>query len=172
MGPKDVFLEKITLNMGAGDNTQQLENSKKVLEKLSGKKVVLIKTKKRSTFGTPKNRGIGVKVTLRGREAADMLERLRKAIENKIKPTQFDSQGNFSFGVKEYIHIPGINYDPDIGILGLDVAVTLQRIGFRVSKRRIRPGRVGKNQLISKEESMEWAKKNGFLIVDKVEEPF
>ena len=168
---KEIRLEKITLNMGAGDNAQKLESSKKVLELLAGKKVAVTKTKKRTTFGTPKGKEIGVMVTLRRKEADEMLKKLAKAIEFKIKPSQFDNSGNFSFGVKEYIHIQGAHYDPEIGILGLDVAVTLERPGFRV-KRRKNPSKIGKGHRIKKEEAMEWAKNFGFRIIEKEEEQY
>lgn len=169
---REVRLEKVTLNMGAADNTQVLESSKKVLSLLTGKKVIVTKTKKRTTFGMPKGSEIGVKVTLRKKEGEEMLHRFLTAIEQKITPPQFDKNGNFSFGIKEYIHIPGMSYDPDIGILGLDVAVTLERQGFRVKRRRIKKTVIGKRHHISREESMEWAKKFGFLIVEKREETF
>jgi len=60
-------------------------------------------------------------------------------------------------GVAEYISIPGIKYDPEIGIVGMDVCVTLERPGFRIKKRRIKPRKVGKKHRISKEEAMAWA---------------
>jgi len=156
---RDINLEKLTLNIGAGEAGSVLDKSKKLLETLSGSKVVITHTHKRSTFGPAKGRPIGVMVTLRGEKARSLLEKLLQAIDKKIKPSQFDTNGNFSFGIKEYIHIPGFKYDPDIGIIGLDVAVTLTRPGFRVSRRRIRPGRIGKSHRIKPEEAMEWIKK-------------
>lgn len=165
---RQIRLEKITLNMGAGDSAQKLEASKKILEKVSGKKVVLTRTSKRTTFGMPKKKAIGVKVTLRKNEAEALLKKLMKANENVIKPRQFDRQGSFSFGVKEYIHIPGVAYDPALGILGLDVAVTLERPGFRVKKRR-KQGKVGKRHAISREEAMAWAEQFGFKIQEREE---
>lgn len=156
---KEIRIEKVTLNMGAGEAGPKLEKCKKIMEVISGKKVVITKTKKRSTF-MAKNRPIGVKVTLRGDEAKRMLKKLLAAVENKIKDSQFDENGNFSFGIKEYIHIPDMKYDPEVGILGLDVCVTLERPGYRVKKRRIRPGKIGKHHRISKEEAIEWVKKN------------
>ncbi len=169
---REIRLEKVTLNMGAGDSAQRLEASKKVLTAITGRKVVVIKTVKRSTFGTAKGRPMGVKVTLRGKEAEEMLGRLMKAVENRIKPSYFDSSGNFSFGIKEYIHIPGASYDPDIGILGLDAAVTLERPGFRVKKRKSGRTPIGRKHAISPEESMEWARKFGFTVTEEEEKEF
>lgn len=165
-----IRLEKVTLNMGAGDAHQKVESSKKLLSLLTGKKVVVTKTKKRTTFGSAKGRDIGAMVTLRGKEAEDMLKRLMGAIESLITPTHFDVNGNFSFGIKEYVHIPGMNYYPDIGILGFDVAVTLTRPGYRVRKRRIRPAPLGKQHIITAEEAMQWAQSFGFVVRSKESE--
>jgi large subunit ribosomal protein L5 len=157
---KEMRIEKLTLNMGAGEPGPRLDKSKAILEKITGKKVLITKTHRRTTFGGGKKRPIGAKVTIRGREAMELLGRLLQAIESRLKPSQFDANGNFSFGVNEYIHIPGIKYDPDVGILGMDVCVTLERPGFRVKKRRMRPGRIGKAHRITPPESIEWVRKN------------
>ena len=157
---REVRLAKVTVNMGAGAETSKLEKSKKIMQTVTGKKIVVTSTQKRSTFGVPKGKPIGVKTTLRGGEAIAFLKKVLHAVENKMKASQFDANGNFSFGIHEYINIPGIRYDPDVGILGMDVAVTLERPGFRVRKRRLRPGKIGRSHLIKKEEAMEWARKN------------
>jgi len=154
----EIRLEKVTINMGAGESGQKLENCKKILEVITGKKVVVTRTHKRTLFGVAKKRPIGVKITIRGEEGMVFLKRLLEAVENKLSVSQF-SDGNFSFGINEYIHVPGVKYDPDIGILGMDVCVTLERPGFRVKRRRIRPQKIGKKHKITKNESIEWVKK-------------
>jgi large subunit ribosomal protein L5 len=163
---KEISLEKMTLNIGAGEPGPKLEKSQKILEIITGNKVVITKTRKRTTFGGAKNRPIGVMTTMRGAKAEELLKRLVQAVE-EFRESQFDRNGNFSFGIKEYIHIPGVKYDPDIGILGMDVCVTLTRPGYRVSRRRIRPARQGKNHMITKEEGIEWAKKELGLKIGK-----
>ncbi len=158
---REIRLEKVTLNVGAGEAGEKLERSKMMIEKIAeGAKVVVTHTHKRSTFGVAKNRPIGVKVTLRGEKAFEILQKLVKANDGKLKASQFDSNGNFSFGIKEYIDIPGMKYDPDIGILGFDVCVTLERPGFRVKRRRFRRSQVGRSHRITREEAMEWAASN------------
>jgi len=157
---REIRLEKVTVNMGAGADAAKLEKSKKIIYTLTKKKIVITSTHKRSTFGVAKNKPIGAKTTLRGADALDFLKKVLQGVENKLKVSQFDTNGNFSFGIHEYINIPGVKYDPDVGILGMDVAVTLERPGFRVKKRKIRPGRIGHSHLITKEEAMEWARKN------------
>ena len=157
---KKVMLDKLTLNIGAGEAGPILEKGKVLLEKISEKKVVITKTHKRTTFGGAKGRPIGVKVTLRGEAAMELLGRLLQGIENTLKPSQFDRQGNVSFGVVEYIHVPGLKYDPDIGIMGFDVCVTLKRPGFRISRKRIRPGRIGESHRITPDDSQKWITEN------------
>ena len=135
---KEIRISKVTLNMST---------------------VVKTKTKKRNTFGVAKGREIGVMTTLRGSEARELLARLIKSLEGGLKSSQFSARGNFSFGIEEYINIPGVTYDPEIGIMGFDVAVTLERPGYRVSKRRYAVGRVGKTHVIKPDEAIEWVKK-------------
>jgi large subunit ribosomal protein L5 len=168
---KEIRMEKLTLNMGIGESGPKVENAKSIMQKIVGDtKVVITKTEGRTTFGMAQKRDIGVKVTLRGKEAMDLLKRLLEAVENRMKPSQFDSSGNFSFGVHEYINIPGIKYDPDVGIIGMDVCVTLQRPGFRVKKKMIRPGKIGRSHRITPAESMEWAIKNFGIKTSEEEE--
>jgi len=170
---REIKLGKLTLNIGAGEAGPKLEKGRSLLKAISQSKVVVTNTHKRTTFGGAKGRPIGAKVTLRGKAAMELLGRLLQGIENKLSPGQFDRQGNFSFGIKEYIHIPGIKYDPEIGIMGFDVCITLMRPGFRVSRKRIRPGRIGKTHRITPEEAMEWLKQNfQTRITDEVENPY
>ena len=167
---KEIGLEKVTVNIGAGTSQPDLEKGQMMIKSITGTNVVITRTKKRSTFGVPKHRAIGAKATLRGEKAMEFLKKVLNAVDNRISPKQFDSQGNFSFGIKEYIHIPGVKYDPDIGILGMDVAVTLYRPGYRVARRKLRPAKIGKNHRIKPEESMKWAEeKLGVKIAEKEE---
>ena len=154
-----IRIEKVTINIGCGEAGPKLEMAKKLVEKISGMKPVITKTHKRTTFGMAKKRPIGVKVTLRGEKARGFLENALKANENKLLASQFDDQGNFSFGIKEYIDLPGMKYDPEIGIMGMDVCVTLERPGFRIKRRKVLKKKVGKKHRITKEEAQEWVKK-------------
>lgn len=153
---KEIRIEKVVINIGCGEAGEKLEKAKKLLAMLTGKIVVVTKSKKRSTFGIPKGRAIGVAVTLRGEDAKKFLERALDANGHKLKTTVFDTQGNFSFGVHEHIGLAGVKYDPEIGIYGMDVAVRLERRGYRVA-RKSRPNRVGKDHRIKPEEAREWA---------------
>ncbi len=160
---RQIRIEKITLNIGCGTKTN-IENAKKILEQLSRSKVIITKTKKRTTFNVPKNKPIGCKVTIR-KEVEQFLRPLLEAKENKLSSRSFDNTGNFSFGIKEYIDVPGMEYDPKIGILGMDVCVTLERPGYRVKRMRL-PASIGKNHLITKLEAVDFVKEKFGVVVE------
>jgi len=156
---QNIKIEKITLNIGCGDSGEKLDKAKKLLEVLTSKKIVITTTHNRTTFGMAKGRPIGCKVTLRGKDAEEFLKKALDAVDFKIPKTSFDRQGSFSFGVKEHISIAGVKYDPDIGIFGMDVCVSLERPGFRVKRKKI-SSKIGKKHLIKPEEAIDWAVKN------------
>ncbi|MEJ2260008.1 MAG: hypothetical protein P8X78_05845 [Nitrosopumilaceae archaeon] len=72
---------------------------------------------------------------MRGEDAKALLKRLFEAKGNQDKGKSFDNFGNYSFGINEHIDIPGVKYDPKIGILGLGISVTLTRPGYGIRKR-------------------------------------
>lgn len=157
---REIRIEKLTLNIGCGDDQAKLERAKKLLEYLTGRKPLVTKSKRRSTFGVAKGKPIGVMVTLRKKDATEFLKRALAAVENKLKSSQFDPEGNFSFGIKEYIDIPNVRYSHEIGMLGLDVSATLERAGFRIKRRRIQKRKIPAKHRISKKEAIEWLKDN------------
>ncbi|MDD5332040.1 MAG: 50S ribosomal protein L5 [Candidatus Nanoarchaeia archaeon] len=156
---KEIRIEKITLNIGTGEPGIKLENAGHLLKKITGKKPIECKSQKRiPTWGLRPGLAIATKVTIRKAPAVELVKKLFKAVDNKISAKKFDDKGNFSFGVPEYIEIPGIEYDPKIGIIGLEVAVTLERPGYRVKKRKIKPGKISKKHMITKEEAINFVK--------------
>ena len=156
---RNIRIEKITINIGCGEAGEKLDKAKKLLEVMTNKKVVITETHNRTTFGMPKRRPIGCKVTLRKKDAEEFLKKALDAVDKKLSKTVFDAQGGFSFGIKEHIDIPGVKYDPEIGIFGMDVCVTLERSGFRVKRTRM-PTKIGKKHKIKPEETIEWITKN------------
>jgi large subunit ribosomal protein L5 len=154
---QQIRIEKVTLNIGVGKAGDELEKSIALLQKITNHKPIKTKTMKRiPTWGLRPNLTIGCKVTLRKKDAEQLLIRLFKAIDNKLKPRQFDKEGNFSFGVPEYIDIPGAEYDPKIGIIGLEVAVTLEKPGFRIKKRSLKTKKIPKKHKITQEEAIKF----------------
>ena len=99
---------------------------------------------------------IGVKVTLRGKKAEQFLQNAFLAKDKQLNAKSFDKLGNFGFGIKEYIDLPGTKYDPKLGIRGLDVVVTLERPGYRVKKRKILQQPIGKRHWVTKSEAVQF----------------
>lgn len=154
---RDIKIEKVTLNVGCGDDKQKIEKATRLLEILTdGKKPVITKSKKRSTFGVIKGKPIGVKVTLRKKDAEQFLEKSIGAVEKKVRMSQIDEDGNLNIGVREYIEIPGVKYSHDVGMLGLGVSATLERSGFRIKRRRVQKRIIPKKHKLNREEVASW----------------
>jgi large subunit ribosomal protein L5 len=125
---REVRIEKVTLNIGVGEGGDKLLKAEKVLEDITGRKPIRTLAKKTiRDFGIRKGEPVGCKVTLWGKAAEELLMRLLGAVEKRLNNVAFDDQGNFSFGIKEHIDVPGVKYDPEIGIFGMDVCVSLCR---------------------------------------------
>ncbi len=164
---RELRIEKVTLNIGCGDDREKLEKAQKLLEYLTGRKPIITKSKRRSTFGVAKGKPIGVKVTLRKKAAEEFFKKVVDAVDKKFKVSFFDDEGNINIGIKEYIDLPGVKYQHKIGMMGLNVSVTLERKGFRIKRRRIQKKKIPKKERIRREEAMEWVKnKYGVEIVE------
>ena len=165
---RNIKVEKITLNIGIGEPGEKLEKAKTLLTTISGCKPVITTAKDRiPTWGLRPGLQIATKVTLRGEKAVALLKRLLQAKGNALKESSFDKFGNFSFGIPEYIDIPGVEYDIKIGIIGLETAITLERPGYRIKKRRLRKTKIPTRHLISKEESMNFMKEKFNVVIKK-----
>lgn len=157
---KNIRIEKITLNIGSGIEAENAEKAVLLLSKISGAKVIkTVSTKRIAAWKIRPGLPVGAMVTLRGQKATEILKALLHAVSFKVKKSSFTKNG-FSFGVKEYIEIPGLKYDPKIGIIGLEAAVSLARPGFRVKRRKIKPAKIHHKHEISAEEGWNWAQKN------------
>lgn len=152
-------LEKVTVNMAVGKSGEPLEKAVKVLEQLTGQKPCGSKAKKSvRDFGIRKGESIACIVTLRKTKAREFLKKAFVAIDNKVSRGNFDRVGNFSFGIKEHIDIPGTKYVPELGIHGMDVCVTLARPGQRVKRRHRAKSKVGTKQILTPEEAVMFVK--------------
>lgn len=152
-----IRIGKVVINIGVGKSGEPIERASKVLEEIAGQKPSsrIAKDTIRD-FGIHKGEPIAVMVTLRKERAIEVLKKLLVAKNNTIKASSFDDFGNISFGIREHIDIPGIKYKPEIGIFGMDVSITLERPGYRVSRRSKMPSKIGKKHRITKEEAMEF----------------
>jgi large subunit ribosomal protein L5 len=147
---RDIYIEKVVMSCGAtGDD---LTKSKKLLELIAVNKAQIVTSSKRiPDFGVRPGLEVGTRVTLRGQKAVDLLKRLLGSIDNKLKKKQV-SDNHFSFGIEEYIEIPGMEYQREIGIRGLNVSIVFARAGLRVKLKKIKTGKFPKKQYVSKED--------------------
>jgi large subunit ribosomal protein L5 len=127
-------LEKIVLNMGVGEATQdkkKVEAAAAEMEAISGQKPVITKAKKSiAQFKLREGMPIGAKVTLRRDRMYEFLDRLITIALPRVRdfrglnPRSFDGRGNYAMGLKEQIVFPEINYDQIDKVRGMDIIVT------------------------------------------------
>ena len=154
---RNIRIEKITLNIGAGKNQKLIDKGQILIKQITGIEPVKTITNKRIPgWGLRPGLPIGCKLTLRKEKAYEVLARLIEAKDNILKESSFDDNGNVSFGIHEYIDIPGTEYMPEIGIMGLQVSVTLERPGFRIKKRVLTKKSIPSKHAISKQESIQF----------------
>lgn len=149
-----VRLSKVVLHISVGNNWERLQKAIRLLEHLTEQKpVTRIAKKTIRAFGIIKKDPMSCLVTLRGEQAEAMLEKVLEGVGIKVKRSSFDRSGNFAFGIGEHLDIPGIKYDPTIGIFGMDVAVHLVKPGHRVRLRKYRRSRLGKRGTVTRREA-------------------
>ena len=132
MGPK---LEKVVLNMGLGldgNDSKIIKSCEEDLAKITGQKPIITKFKKSvANFKTRKNTNAGLKVTLRKNKMYEFIDRLVNIALPRIKDFRglsingFDNFGNYTFGIKEHIIFPEVNFDRVDKIRGLDITIVI-----------------------------------------------
>ena len=154
-----VKLEKVTLNIGTGKDQAKLERAMMLIKHITGVDPVKTITNKRiAAWGLRPGLPIGCKLTLRGKNAKELLARLLESKENTLKGSWFDERGNISFGITEYIDIPGVKYDTKIGMMGFQVCITLTKPGYRIKYRKIMKRKIPHKHLITKDQAKEYMK--------------
>jgi large subunit ribosomal protein L5 len=150
-------IAKVTVNIGVGEAGEKLNKAKSVLEGVTKQKPVqtLSKTTNKD-WGLRKFMPIGCKVTLRRKAAETFLLSALKIRENKIAEYSFDNQGNFSFGVPDHTLFEGQKYDPNIGIFGMDICVTVEKPGYRIKQRRIDTRKIPQRHQLTKEATIKF----------------
>ena len=150
---RDPRIEKVVVHMGVGEAGKKLQNAEEILNAITGQTGV--QTISKSTiadFGIRKGDPIGAKVTLRSKAAVEFL---KLALPHaNISKSSFDNEGNLSFGLSEHIVFPDQDYNPSIGIYGLDVTVVLNRAGARIKRRRRRSKSIPMSHRLTTEESV------------------
>lgn len=127
-------VEKVVVNMAVGQGGEDLEHAEAILESITGQTPVRTEASQTiPAFDIREGLPIGAKVTLRGDRAGAFLEMVADLVE--LSAGQFDETGNVSFGIEEHTDFPGQEYDPNVGLYGMDVTINLVRPGYRVAKR-------------------------------------
>ena len=131
-------IQKIVLNMGLGldgNDSKIIKSSQEDLSLITGQKPIVTKFKKSvSNFKTRKNTNAGLKVTLRKNKMYEFIDRLVNIALPRIKDFRglssdgFDKFGNYTFGIKEHIIFPEVNFDKAEKIRGLDITIVIKSI--------------------------------------------
>jgi len=155
---RNIEIEKLILSCGGVK--EDLERYHKLLAKISKMKPANKQTKRRIPgFSIRPKMEVGCMVTIRGKKANELLARLLSSIENQLKEKQI-ANNHFSFGIEEYINIPGEEYDRDIGMAGLKATVVFARKGKRTARKKIKSHKIGKKQIVSKQEIIKFMEDN------------
>jgi large subunit ribosomal protein L5 len=151
-----------------------LQKAVKILEQLTHEKAVILLAKKSvKEWNIREKQSIATKVTLRGQIALDFLKRALTITDNRILMHAFDNKGNFSFGVDEHIKVPGVKYDPELGIYGFDCCVKIVRPGFRIKVRKKDRRKIGKKHYVSRKEAIYYMTNVfGAEVVEKIEDRY
>jgi large subunit ribosomal protein L5 len=164
---RQVGVEKITLNIGAGKDERMMKKAEILLKKLSSVNPIKTTAKKRlPAWGLRPGLPIGMKVTIRGTEADELLQRLLKAKSMTLNAKSFTKDGQLAFGIAEYIDVPGLEYDPDLKIIGFEVAVSLARPGYRVQRRKFSRAKVGAGHKVNKEDAIGFMQEKYGVVVE------
>ena len=150
-------IQKVVLNMGLGidgNDAKILKSCEESLAQITGQKPVITKFKKSiSNFKTRKDTNAGLKVTLRKNKMYEFIDRLVHIALPRIKdfrglsPKGFDKFGNYTFGIKEHIIFPEVNFDKVDKIRGIDITIVIKAL--------------------KKEDSFELLKKMNFPFIDQ-----
>jgi len=152
---RELKIGKVVVNISVGASGEPLDNAMTILQQITGQQPCQRVAKQTiRQFNLRKKEPMACMVTLRGDRAEAFLEKALKAVDETINPKSFDRNGNFAFGIKEHIDIPGTRYDPRLGITGMDVMVTVERPGYSVNRRKRAQAKVGSGHRVTPEESM------------------
>ena len=142
LGYRNLFMvpqiQKVVLNMGLGvdgNDTKIIKSCEEDLARITGQKPVITKFKKSiSNFKTRKNTNAGLKVTLRRNKMYEFIDRLVNIVLPRIRDFRglsqngFDQFGNYTFGIKEHIVFPEVNFDKVEKIRGLDISIVIKSL--------------------------------------------
>jgi large subunit ribosomal protein L5 len=151
---REIRVLKVVVNAGVGESGEPRSKAERVLKMITGQKPVATRSKATNRdFGIRLGQEIGAKVTLRGPKAKEFLDRAFDARDRMLDPDSIDRFGSFSFGLADYTDFAGMKYDPQIGIVGMDVCVEVGRAGFRIRERGSRRRSLPRSVRVSRDET-------------------
>ena len=156
---RDIHIDKVVVHMGVGESGEKLVKAENIMKTITGQMSIrTIAKQTQPAFSVRKGAPIGCKVTLRGKTARDFFATAVGILNKTVFESQFDKSGNISFGVEEHTDFPGMSYDPQIGIFGMDVNVVLERKGIRITRRRAEQKKLPSKQRVTKQDAIAFLK--------------
>jgi len=156
---RDIHIDKVVVHMGVGESGDKLVKAENIMKTITGQLPIRSVAKMtQPAFNIRKGAPIGCKVTLRGEPAKKFFATSLGIVNKTIFESQFDKNGNFSFGIEEHTDFPGMAYDPQIGIFGMDVNVVLERKGIRITRRRMEQKKLPAKQRVNKTDAIAFLK--------------
>ena len=156
---RDIHIDKIVVHMGVGESGEKLVKAENIMKTITRQiPIRSIAKKTQPAFSIRKGQPIGCKVTLRGDNAQDFIKTAFTIVNKTLFESQFDKSGNFSFGIEEHTDFPGMSYDPQIGIFGMDINVVLERSGIRITRRKTQQKKLPDKQRVRKEDAIAFLK--------------
>jgi large subunit ribosomal protein L5 len=154
-------LDKVVVHVSVGEGGQKLINAENIVRTLAGQATVRTSAKKtQPIFGIRKGQDIGCKTTLRRKRASIFLDRALETRQKLLHDFQFDENGNVSFGIVDHTDFSGMTYDPQIGIFGMDVIVSLKKPGYRVVRRHAMQHRIPIRHRVTRDEAIAFLQEN------------
>lgn len=159
-------LDKVVINMGVGEAGIRLANAEAILESVVEQKPVRTFAKK-TAFEVRKGEPIGCKVTLMRVKGDKFLRDALEINHKSLRPSNFDNNGCFSFGIEEHTDFSGMKYDPNVGIFGMDVCVSLKRPGYRIKDRKIQNRKVPSYHKLTKDDAIEFMSEEYGVVIEE-----
>ena len=154
-----IHIDKVVVHMGVGESGEKLVKAENIMKTITGQMSIrTIAKQTQPAFSVRKGAPIGCKVTLRGKTARNFFATAVGILSKTVFESQFDKSGNISFGVEEHTDFPGMSYDPQIGIFGMDVNVVLERKGIRIARRRAEQKKLPSKQRVTKQDAIAFLK--------------
>jgi large subunit ribosomal protein L5 len=156
---RGIHIDKVVVHMGVGESGEKLVKAENIMKTITKQTPIRSVAKMtQPAFNIRKGAPIGCKVTLRGKTAEDFIKTALTIVNKTIFESQFDKSGNFSFGIEEHTDFPGMSYDPQVGIFGMDVNVVLERNGIRITRRKMQQKKLPEKQRVKKADAVAFLK--------------